>query len=170
MAEGVHTEIERKFVIDMPDTEFLRAQPGCEEWTIAQTYVTAQPGETRRVRRVVSAGQTRYFRTFKRRMTALSAAEDEGEITRAQYEAYLRERDPARQTIEKTRLRIPWEGLLLEVDIYPFWQRQAVLEIELEREDQPYAIPAWLRVRREVTDDIRYKNVMLAQNHEGLET
>ena len=50
MAEGVHTEIERKFVIDMPDADFLRAQPGCEEWTIAQTYLTAQPGETRRVR------------------------------------------------------------------------------------------------------------------------
>ncbi len=51
---------------------------------------------------------------------------------------------------------------MLEFDIYPFWQERAILEIELESEDQQTIIPDWVHVIRDVTFDYRYKNVQLA--------
>lgn len=163
MHQGNHCEIERKYLIAMPDADFLRARPGCAVWEIEQIYLTAQPGTTRRVRRVTEAGETRFYKTFKRRRTALTAEEDEGRISAEAYEAYLLESDPALKPILKTRYRIPFEGQTLEFDLYPFWTDRAVLEIELEREDQPVRIPEWVRVLKEVTADYRYKNVSLAR-------
>ena len=163
MHQGNHCEIERKYLIVMPDADFLRARPGCAVWEIEQIYLTAQPGTTRRVRRVTEAGETRFYKTFKRRRTALTAEEDEGQISAEAYEAYLLESDPALKPILKTRYRIPFEGQTLEFDLYPFWTDRAVLEIELEREDQPVRIPEWVRVLKEVTADYRYKNVSLAR-------
>lgn len=156
-------EIERKYLIAMPDAAFLAAQPGCAVWTIEQVYLTAQPGETRRVRSVVENGEVRCYKTFKVRINAMVAEEDEGLISRQEYEAFLREADPEKKPILKTRYRVPYEGQLLEFDLYPFWQDRAVMEIELESEDQPAMIPQWVKVIREVTEDFRYKNVSLAK-------
>lgn len=157
-----HCEIERKYLLHMPDVPALRAMDGCQVWKIEQIYLLSAPGVTRRIRRVVEKGETRYYRTEKRRLSALSSDEREAQIDAAEYGELRLEADPALKVIEKTRLRIPFEGQVLEIDLYPFWQDRAILEIELAREDDPVYIPEWLRVAREVTDDKRYKNVRLA--------
>ena len=159
----MHFEIEKKYLIRMPDAARLAAQPGAVKWEIVQTYLTAAPGETRRIRKVVTDGEARYFRTFKQRVTGMTAREDEGEIDRAAYEAYAREAAPDAMPIFKTRYRVPFGGHLLEFDLYPFWRKQAVLEVELEREDEPHAIPDWVEILRDVSDDYAYKNSALAR-------
>ena len=165
MSEGKHHEIERKYLIAVPDAAFLRAQPECAVWEIEQIYLTALPGCTRRVRKVTENGQITCYKTFKRRLNALTAEEDEGVIPREEYDRYVSEEsDPAKRPILKTRYRIPYEGQLLEFDIYPFWTDRAVLEIELDSEEQPTYIPDWVKVLKEVTADYRYKNVCLAQS------
>ena len=63
-----HYEIERKYLIDLPDERFLAAQPDCAVWDIEQIYLLGEPGETRRIRRVVENGQTRCYQTTKRRV------------------------------------------------------------------------------------------------------
>ena len=158
-----HHETEMKYLITMPDAGMLAKQEGCEVWEIEQIYLTAEPGTTRRVRRVVKKGETRYYRTFKRPVSIMTADEDEGLISREEYEAYCAERNPELNTILKTRWRIPYAGQVLEFDVYPFWTDRAVLEIELDGEDQQPVIPEWVRVIKVVTADFRYKNAALAR-------
>lgn len=158
-----HCEIEKKYLIAMPDEGFLRSCEGCEVWEIEQIYLTAAPETTRRVRRVTENGETRYYRTFKRKLSAMSAEEDEGLISREAYEAYCAERNPELMTILKTRYRVPYEGQTLEFDVYPFWNDRAVMEIELESEQQQPKIPEWVRVLKDATEDFRYKNAALAR-------
>jgi CYTH domain-containing protein len=158
-----HNEIEMKYLIAMPDAAFLSAQPGCEIWQIEQIYLTAEPGTTRRIRMVSEGGETRYYKTFKRRISAMTAEEDEGLITAEEYEAFRAERNPELAAILKTRYRVPYAGQVLEFDVYPFWTDRAVMEIELESEAQTPVIPDWVNVLRDVTADFRYKNVALAR-------
>ena len=158
-----HNEIEIKYLIALPDAAFLRAQPGCEIWEIEQIYLTAEPGTTRRIRRVVENGETRYYRTFKRPVSVLTSDEDEGQISREAYEAYRAEADPEKQPILKTRSRVPHAGQVLEFDLYPFWSDRAVMEIELESEAQQPIVPGWVKVLKDVTADYRYKNSQLAK-------
>jgi len=158
-----HNEIEKKYLIAMPDEGMLAAMEGCEVWQIEQIYLTAEPGTTRRVRRVEENGEVRYYKTFKRAVSAMTAQEDEGLISCEAYEALCAERNPALNVIVKTRCRVPYAGQVLEFDLYPFWTDRAVMEIELESESQQPVIPEWVSVIKDVTTDFRYKNAALAR-------
>lgn len=156
-------EIERKYLIAMPDPAALAVIPGVRVLKMEQIYLISHEGWTRRIRRVQEAGKTRYYYTAKRRKTPLSCEEDEHEITAEEYRAKQKESDPNRVPILKTRYAFPTGTLTAEVDIYPNWQDRAILEIELPREDFPVPLPACLTVLREVSNDPRYKNVNLAR-------
>ena len=164
MTDGKHCEIERKYLIRYPDIALLQAQKGVEQWEIVQIYLTVPgPGETRRIRQVVRNGEIRYYKTFKRRLSSLSCEEDEGEIDQLEYIRLSQEGEPSCKPLGKTRYRIPYQGHLLEFDIYPFWKDRAIMEIELEREDEGAAIPDYVRIIRDVSADPAYKNRSLAE-------
>ena len=165
MSAGKHCEIERKYLIRYPDIKTLQAQKGVEQWEIVQIYLTVSgPGETRRIRQVVSGGEIKYYKTFKKHLTDLSNEEDEGEIDQLEYIHLCQEQQPGCKPLGKTRYRIPYEGHILEFDIYPFWNDRAILEIELEREDEGAAIPDYVQIIRDVSADPAYKNRSLAEN------
>ena len=165
MSAGKHCEIERKYLIRYPDIKKLQAQKGAEQWEIVQIYLTVSgPGETRRIRQVVSDGGIKYYKAFKRRLTDLSNEEDEGEIDQLEYIHLCQEQQPGCKPVGKTRYRIPYEGHILEFDIYPFWDDRAILEIELEHENEGAAIPEYVRIIRDVSADPAYKNRSLAEN------
>lgn len=157
-------EIERKFLIAMPDEGVLARQDGARCDEILQTYLLSEGGVTARVRARRGTSGIVYTATEKRRLTDLTAIEDEREVTEEEYRALLLRRDGALTPIEKRRYAIPYGGHTLEIDVYPFWQRQAVLEVELPSEDTPLTLPPFIRVIREVSGDRRYKNVALARS------
>lgn len=156
-------EIERKFLIQMPDVAALTARPDCRVLRMVQTYLLAPKGETHRVRLVREGDAVRYIETTKRRVSALSAEETEREVDATTYGELLALADPARRAIEKTRYAFPFEGHTVEVDVYPFWQDRAVLEVELKSEQEHFVLPDFLPIIKEVTEDKRYKNVNLAK-------
>ena len=165
MSEGKHYEIERKYLIRYPDIRVLQAQKGVEQWEVVQIYLTVEnPGETRRIRQVVSGGQIHYYKTFKRHMSTFSCEEDEGEIDQMEYIRLSQEQLPQCRPLGKTRYRIPYQGHVLEFDLYPFWKDRAILEIELEHENEGAAIPDYVRIIRDVSADAAYKNRQLAEN------
>ena len=156
-------EIERKYLIRMPDEAYLAAMPGCVIWDVEQTYLNrGADGSSRRVRRIEVGGAVKYLFTSKHRVDAMSCEETEGEISPEEYAALAKQADPERRPVAKRRYRIPYEGQLLEVDVYRFWSDRATLEIELKDEGQPVKLPDWLHVIREVTGEDAYKNLNLA--------
>lgn len=163
MSTSEPLEIERKFLIRMPDRSVLLAQDCVTVKEITQTYLTAEPGSTRRVRKSVMNGTATYRKTEKQRISFLSAIELEEDLTEADYLVLLEEADPTRHPIQKTRVTFPFAEHLMEIDLYPFWEDRAILEVELSSEDEAYAIPSFLSVIREVSGDKRYKNVNLAR-------
>ena len=156
----VHFEIERKYLIRMPERAWLAAN--AEGTEITQTYLLARPGTTERVRRRGRDGVYTYTHTTKTKLSDLRRIEDEEEITEEAYLRLLRRADPERNVIEKTRWCFPYEGQLFELDLFPFWEDRAFLEIEIPDESQPVRLPPWLRVIREVSADPRYTNAALS--------
>ena len=64
--------------------------------------------------------------------------------------------------IRKTRWCFRYEGQLFELDVFPFWDDRAYLEIELRDESQKVSLPPDLTIIREVTEDPRYTNAALS--------
>ena len=155
-------EIERKFLIVYPDLDALRHRCSAV-YEMEQTYLHAAPNVTARVRRRVGEKEE-FFHTEKERITARTHVERERTVTREEYEALLPTRDEAAHTIHKWRYCLPHEGFLFEIDVYPFWQHIAVMEVELEGEEQEFSLPEGITVIREVTEERWMKNAALARH------
>ena len=152
-------EIERKFLIAMPDEAFLE---NCGRSEITQTYLLGEENTTERVRKRVYRDKCEYTHTVKRKLNDMRRVEDEREIDESTYNELLKRADPARQPIRKTRCCFEHGGKLWELDVFPFWKNQAYLEIELTDEGETFLLPPGIRLLREVTDDPRYTNAALS--------
>lgn len=157
-------EIERKFLIKYPGKAFLDTIPDRDKSEITQTYLVSEKGVTARVRKRVYEDGVKYTKTEKVRINAVSCFEDEHEITEAEYEAELAFADKKKNAIVKTRVMLRSENHVFEIDLYPFWMKQAVMEVELESEDESFTVPENIEIIREVTSDRRYKNASLAHS------
>ena len=129
---------------------------------IRQTYLTPRDGWERRVRRWETVDGVRYYQTEKKKRGELCRLENEWEIAETAYLALLEQADPRMGTLFKTRYRVQGERHCYEIDVYPFWQDRAILEIELTSEDEVVELPPWLSVIREVSGEQAYKNKYLA--------
>lgn len=154
-------EIERKFLIRKPD--LLNLSTLCRVKEISQTYLAAAEGSVR-VRRTEERGEVSYTETAKRSVSSLRRIEIERALTEAEYERRLASRDPRRQTIRKTRYCLPYAGHTFEIDVFPFWNKQAIMEVELKEESEEFTIPPFIKVLREVTEDSRYSNHSMARD------
>jgi adenylate cyclase len=144
-------EIERKFLLATDDW-----RDAIESTTrLAQGYLG---GERASVRVRIGGGEA--FINIKARVKGSSRLEFEYPLPLADAETMLAELClPGR--IEKLRHHVRHVGMLWEVDEFLGDNAGLVVaEIELDRADQPFERPGWLG--REVTDDIRYYNVALA--------
>ncbi len=81
-----------------------------------------------------------------------------------EYLTCLMDADPSRHPIRKTRYCFLYDNRYFELDVYPFWDDRAILELELSSEDEEVVLPKELELIREVTDDDAYKNASLAKN------
>lgn len=154
-------EIERKFLILRPDLLNLGAL--CKVKEISQTYLTASEGSIR-VRRTEEKGKVTYIESCKRSVTSMRRIEIERELSEEEYNRRLAARDPRRQTIRKTRYCLPYADHVFEIDIFPFWSRQAIMEVELKSENEEFALPPFIKVLREVTEDPAYSNHSMARD------
>ena len=153
-------EIERKYLIAMPDAAFL---DNCERSEITQTYLRGDAYTTERVRKRVRGDTCEYTHTLKRKLNNMCRIEDEQVISEEEYKKLLEHADPARNTIRKTRHCFEYDGRLWELDVFSFWDDRAFLEIELTDEGDAGMPPPNTRLIREVTDAPRYPNAARAR-------
>ena len=156
-----HFEIERKFIIRRPSEAYLKTHGTATE--IQQTYLVGNPGESMRVRKRWNHETLHYTLTIKSRVNAMRRIEREREISREEYEMLLLDAHPTRKTLRKTRWVVEYHNQMFEIDIFPFWKKQAYLELELSDESQRIDFPPEIEILREVTDDSRYTNRALAR-------
>ena len=156
-------EIERKFLIEYPNIRELEKMPNCEMVEIIQTYLLSKKDEEIRIRQRGYSGYYIYFETIKRKISGEKRIEIEKRLTKDEYLSRLMLADPLRRPIRKNRYCLTDNNKYYEIDIYPFWNDKAILEIELTDENDEPVIPKMFRVIKEVTDDDSYKNASLAK-------
>lgn len=156
-------EIERKYLIQMPQLDVLEQMPNCRVDEIQQIYLTSEGGTTHRIRRRTGGGRCVYTETIKVRVDRMSCMEYEREIQEPEYNALAQKRDPQTRPITKTRYTFLVDAQSFEIDVYPFWSQVAVLETELKTRDTEVVIPPCIRVLRELTGDRRFSNAAISK-------
>lgn len=163
LGEPVPFEIERKFLIEYPDTIALERLPNCQRVEIIQTYLVTADGEESRVRQRGADGSYIYTQTTKKKVSGVKRVEVERRLTKDEYLRLLMDADPNCRPIRKTRYCLTSGTQYFEIDVYPFWDTQAIVELELASEDEEIHFPEQIKVIREVTDEECFKNASLAK-------
>lgn len=164
-------EKERKFLIKFPSSwsslaelfEYL-----VDVKRITQTYLKAEPGEqAARVRKTVEgpAGETKTVYHFNQKKPVDTGVheEKEHEISDKEYEKSLKNSNPSKCAVEKTRFVFDYHDQTFELDLFKgHLKGLAIMEIELEDMDDTVELPPFLKVVKEVTKDKRFSNFSLA--------
>ncbi|MBQ8321341.1 MAG: hypothetical protein IJX92_03135 [Clostridia bacterium] len=156
-------EIEKKYIIELPSVKSMESMPGYDRSDITQIYLMSVKGVTHRIRRRVQSGNVTFTETKKVRIDRMSAFEDEREIGREDYERLYCNIDPETRPIIKTRHTFTYLGQLFEIDVYPEWQHNAILETELDDREKTVDFPPFIKIVREVTGDKRYSNAGMSR-------
>ena len=163
LGEPEPLEIERKYLIEYPDIEWLENAPNCQRIEIIQTYLKSDADEEVRVRQRGINGNYIYFKTIKKKVSDIKRVEVEKRLSQAEYLALLMEADTSKRQIRKTRYCLTYKGQYFEIDVYPFWNDKAIAEIELSDENAEIIFPKQIKIIKEVTEDEFYKNASLAK-------
>lgn len=166
--ENKPLEIEYKFLIEMPDIKVLAEQSEFREKKLCQMYLELPQGFSEfgtrcRIRKVEEKGTVTFYKTFKKDVTGITRIEIEEEINAKEFEALSEFILKGYAPVEKTRYTFFYEGFTCEVDVFPFWNTQAFLEIEVESEKVYPEIPPFIKVIKDVSADKMYRNSVLAQ-------
>ena len=166
-------EIERKYLIKKPDLQLIKNMPGCEIRFIRQTYLKGYGNIERRIRHIDINGNIVYTYTEKTKISSMSRNEFEKEITAEEYYDFLSEADPTYATIDKERFSFPYEGKIIEIDIYKNFENysclffnKAIMEIELENEYQEPIIPVFIEMEKdgEITGKNEFSNKNISKH------
>ena len=157
-------EIERKFIIKMPDLERIKNEENYTSSAIIQIYLASDNNVTRRIRKRVFSGSVHYTETTKIRVDKMSAIEREREISASDFELLSKSMRIGTFPISKVRHTFDYLGLTFEIDVYPEWKSTAVLEVELKERDIAITFPRSVEIIREVTGDKAYSNASMAMN------
>ncbi len=158
---GRSAEIERKWLIEIPDISIMESMTGYECSAIEQIYLSGSD----RVRKRDYVTFVKYYRTHKENISGISRYEEESEITEDEYIRLSGQRLKNSRVISKKRHCFRYHGQIIEIDLYDFWDDKATMEIELETEDQKVFLPDFIKVIAEVTGDKDYSNYALATKY-----
>lgn len=158
-------EIERKFLIEYPDLNLLNNIKTCRKIPITQAYLTTPYEGYFRIRKRGQGENSVYIKTKKIKISDIKRIETENYISKKEYNEYMNKKECITGIISKDRYCIVWHNTYYELDVYPFWNDRATLEIELLSENQPYELPDFVKLVREVTFEQDYRNLALAQKY-----
>ena len=166
LGEPVPTEVERKFLIKKPTVELLENIEFISKNNIIQTYLLCKEnGTERRVRQRGSKEEGyNFYYTEKTDISNGERFENEYKISSREYTNYLMEADTRLHQISKERYCFVYHNQYFELDIYPFSDDYAILEIELNNINEEVVFPPFIEFVKEVTDDKKYRNSSLAKN------
>ncbi len=164
LGEPRPVETGRKFLIKYPDIQALEKKPNCQAVDIMQAYLHSEmPGELIRIRQRGQDGNYIYYKTRKRQIEGGKRIELEERLTQEEYLDLLMQADPAYRPIRKRRYCLSENGLYYNIDLYPQWPDQALMEIELYSKDQEVIMPEGIEPIREVTGEVEYTNPYIAR-------
>ncbi len=169
LGEPAPYEARRRFLVEYPDTALLDALPDCYQEEIEQIFLHAPENEEIRIRRRACAGDCVFYITRKRIINGRRRLEAEGRLTEREYMQFAGNADSDKIPVHKTRYSLNWKNHFYEIDLYPFWKDQAILEVPLRDEEEEVMLPDFLRVIREVTGERRYEIAVLADRHKTAE-
>ena len=166
LGDPVPLEREDKYLVDASSPIAIPSKTS--ESLITQDYLSsADPLQELRVRSRRDGDGITYYFTQKRSVAPGERVELERMVSRAEYEQLLKGRDPRKSAVSKRRVCFFWGECHFEVDFFESpSQHKGLVLMEVERGASEaagsIALPPFIKIIRDVTDEKAYSNAELA--------
>ena len=164
---SIPIEIERKYIIRIPDEEAMRSSLGYTCSEIVQIYLNSAPGVTHRVRERKTDGKSVYTETKKIRIDKMSAFEDEKNIDEREFQNLSKNVKKGTVPVRKVRHTFLHLEKTIEIDVYPQWKNTSIMEVELTSREEEIKLPPFIEIIKEVTGEKAYSNASMAMSFPG---
>jgi len=161
---GAPQSAKHKYLIEKPDCEVLTQKYGATAVEMMQTYLVSNNfNVVRRIRQERNGDSYLYFYTEKRVADDGTRWITERPISEKQYISHLMESDMSLHNVRKTKYRFIFDARRFDIDFYPFSDDRAIMFVYFNGDDVG-ELPEEIKVIKDVTGDLQYKNRSLAKS------
>lgn len=167
LEKPIPVQIFKKYLIQKPKIDdFLKQIKNYEIIDIIQTYlVTDSDKVERRIRQRGVKGDYVFFYKEKKLDRQGKEIATERRINVKEYTTLMTEADIKLHQMIKTRYCFLYKNQYFHLDVYPFDDNYALLEIELTEKSQKVYLPKNISLVKDVSDDEYYKNREIAKRY-----
>lgn len=155
---------QRKFLVDSIDVDRLGII--ANKVLIKQDYLKVEDGSEYRIRKVTQGNDVSYHLNVQRQdESGKREVIREKTLTEREYEILLATKTDEFRSIEKVRYSFVYNDQYYKLDI--FGDGLKILEVNVTRENPLLAIPEFVSVIEEVTNNPEYRNISISRRREA---
>lgn len=154
-----------KYLIEVDDEllERLSKEDNYSVSRIVQHYLTSDNGFERRIRRRERDGDVLYSYSEANYLSTNERIKVDRVLTERQYNDYSHQIDKSLHETDKMRYAFINNGSFFKLDVFNFDTSKGILSTESTADDNEIKIPDYVKVIKDVTGDVNYKNYFLAK-------
>lgn len=158
-------EVFKKYLVEVDDEMLEKVKEVSYNHThIIQHFLKSASGTERRIRRREKDGSVLYYYAEANMLTANTRIKKDRIISERQYQEYGSEIDNSLHVIDKERYSFLSGDLFYKLDIFDFDTTKALLSVQVTHENQEVDVPEFVKVIKDVSDILNYKNYYLAKS------
>lgn len=162
LGEPKSFETKKKYLIKYPDISMLEQMENVEKVEVNQTYLKCSDDEKIQIRMRGSKDNYIYYQTRVRIQNG-QLLQVEKRLTQEEYEEKLKNADPTRKQLHRTRYCFTEQNQYIEIDIYPFWDDKAILNVDSCYESDKVQLPDFVEAIEDITGNKEYLNSELSK-------
>ena len=166
LGEGTPVEKFSKYLIEVDD-ELLKKIAGEANYSeshIVQHYLRSENGYERRIRSRQTGEDIMYSYSEANYLSTNERVKVDKVLTERQYKDYFHEVDTDLNVIDKMRYSFISNGIFYKLDVFDFDTSKGILSIDEPADEGDIVLPDYIRVVKDVTGDLNYKNYYLAKS------
>ena len=165
LGEGKPVEKFNRYLIEVND-EMLEKISGEANYLtshIVQHYLKAENGYERRIRSRTRGEDVMYSYSEANYLSNNERIKTDKVLTERQYRDYFHQVDKDLNVLDKTRYAFIANGLFFKLDVFDFDHTKGILCVDVPSDGSEAVLPDYIKIIKDVTDDLAYKNYHLAR-------
>lgn len=155
-------EYTKKMLVKLPNLNKLNYN---RKITIIQNYLYSDnPNIEKRIRQRIYGKNSSFYYTEKNTISdGNGRLKSERKITEREYLSLMSQIDTSYHQITKERYCFVYDNQYMNLDVFPFDKEKGLLEVSLKENDTTIEYPDFIEIIKEVTEDVKYNNISLAE-------
>ena len=156
----------KKYLVEVDDEilEKIKSETSYSTSHIVQHYLTSPNGIERRIRKRERNGSLLYSFSEANYLSTNERIKVDRVLSERQYYDYGAEVDQSLNVIDKQRYSFFKNNNFCKLDVFDFDSTKGLLSVQIPDDRKEIVLPEYIKVIKDVSDDVNYKNYNLAKS------